>query len=407
MDANARELAATFDIEKLTPEFYADPYPTYRALREHEPVKLLANGSYFLTRYDDLVSAYKNTRIFSSDKKKEFAPKYGDSPLYEHHTTSLVFNDPPAHTRVRRLIMGALSPRAIASMEGDLIALVDGLLDAIAAKRKVDLIDDFAAAIPIEVIGNLLDVPREERAPLRDWSLAILGALEPVISAEAFARGNKAVKDFLGYLEVLVARRRAKPGNPERDVLTRLIQGEDNGERLSEKELLHNCIFLLNAGHETTTNLIGNGLVALSAHQEQKQRLIEHPDLIKSAVEEILRFESSNQLGNRITTAQVELGGVTLAPGTLVTLCIGAANRDPQQFPDPESFDIGRTPNRHLAFGTGAHQCAGMALARLEGAIAISRFLARLSRYALQGAPVRGGRARFRGFLSIPCVVER
>ena len=407
MDANARELAATFDIEKLTPEFYADPYPTYRALREHEPVKLLANGSYFLTRYDDLVSAYKNTRVFSSDKKKEFAPKYGDSPLYEHHTTSLVFNDPPAHTRVRRLIMGALSPRAIASMEGDLIALVDGLLDAIAAKRKVDLIDDFAAAIPIEVIGNLLDVPREERAPLRDWSLAILGALEPVISAEAFARGNKAVKDFLSYLEVLVARRRAKPGNPERDVLTRLIQGEDNGERLSEKELLHNCIFLLNAGHETTTNLIGNGLVALLAHQAQKQRLIEHPDLIKSAVEEILRFESSNQLGNRITTAQVELGGVTLAPGTLVTLCIGAANRDPQQFPDPESFDIGRTPNRHLAFGTGAHQCAGMALARLEGAIAISRFLARLSRYALQGAPVRGGRARFRGFLSIPCVVER
>ena len=407
MDANARELAATFDIEKLTPEFYADPYPTYRALREYEPVKLLANGSYFLTRYDDLVTAYKNTRIFSSDKKKEFAPKYGDSPLYEHHTTSLVFNDPPAHTRVRRLIMGALSPRAIASMEGDLIALVDGLLDAIAAKRKVDLIDDFAAAIPIEVIGNLLDVPREERAPLRDWSLAILGALEPVISAEAFARGNKAVKDFLGYLEVLVARRRAKPGNPERDVLTRLIQGEDNGERLSEKELLHNCIFLLNAGHETTTNLIGNGLVALSAHQEQKQRLIEHPDLIKSAVEEILRFESSNQLGNRITTAQVELGGVTLAPGTLVTLCIGAANRDPQQFPDPESFDIGRTPNRHLAFGTGAHQCAGMALARLEGAIAISRFLARLSRYALQGAPVRGGRARFRGFLRIPCEVEQ
>jgi cytochrome P450 len=405
MDANARELAASFDIEKLTPDFYADPYPTYRALREHEPVKLLANGSYFLTRYDDLVSAYKNTKVFSSDKKKEFAPKYGDSPLYEHHTTSLVFNDPPAHTRVRRLIMGALSPRAIASMEGDLIALVDGLLDAIAAKRKVDLIEDFAAAIPIEVIGNLLDVPRDERAPLRDWSLAILGALEPVISAEAFARGNKAVKDFLGYLEILVARRRAKPGNPERDVLTRLIQGEDNGERLSEKELLHNCIFLLNAGHETTTNLIGNGLVALSAHQAQKKRLIEHPDLIKTAVEEVLRFESSNQLGNRITTAQVELGGVTLAPGTLVTLCIGAANRDPQQFPDPESFDIGRTPNRHLAFGTGAHQCAGMALARLEGVIAISRFLARFPGYTLQGAPVRGGRARFRGFLSIPCEV--
>ncbi|MGZ5873447.1 MAG: cytochrome P450 [Bradyrhizobium sp.] len=403
MNANARELAANFDIEKLTDEFYADPYPTYRALREHEPVKRMPNGSYFLTRYDDLLTAYKNTKVFSSDKKKEFAPKYGASLLYEHHTTSLVFNDPPAHTRVRRLIMGALSPRAIAEMEPNLIALVDRLLDAIAAKGVVDLIEDFAAAIPIEVIGNLLGVPQEERAPLRGWSLAILGALEPVISAEAFARGNNAVKDFLSYLEALVARRRAKPGNPERDVLTRLIQGEDNGERLTEKELLHNCIFLLNAGHETTTNLIGNGLVTLSAHRAEKKRLIEDPAIIKTAVEEILRFESSNQLGNRMTTERVELGGVTLEGGTSVTLCIGAANRDPQQFSDPEKFDVTRNPNRHLAFATGAHQCAGMALARLEGAIAISRFLARFPAYVLKGTPVRGGRARFRGFLSVPC----
>jgi cytochrome P450 len=409
MNTNARELAASFDIEKLTGEFYTDPYPTYRALRQHEPVKRMPNGSYFLTRYDDLVAAYKNTKLFSSDKKKEFAPKYGDSLLYEHHTTSLVFNDPPAHTRMRRLIMGALSPRAILEMEPGLIALVDRLLDAMAAKGDVDLIEDFAAAIPIEVIGNLLGVPEEEREPLRGWSLAILGALEPVISADAFARGNGAVKEFLGYLEILVQRRRRKPGNPERDVLTRLIQGEhngeDNGERLTEKELLHNCIFLLNAGHETTTNLIGNGLVTLSAHPAEKKRLIENPALIKTAVEEILRFESSNQLGNRMTTERVELGGVTMPAGTSVTLCIGAANRDDRQFDDPENLDIGRTPNRHLAFGTGAHQCAGMALARLEGAIAISRFLARFPSYALKGRPTRGGRARFRGYLSVPCAI--
>src|SRR5438132_11387233 len=188
MNLDARQLAADFDLEKLTPDFYDNPYPTYRALRENEPVKRMPNDSYFLTRYDDLVTAYKNTKAFSSDKRREFAPKYGNSLLYEHHTTSLVFNDPPAHTRVRRLIMGALSPRAIAGMEPDLVALVDRLLDAIAAKRKVDLIDDFAAAIPIEVIGNLLDVPEDEREPLRDWSLAILGALEPVVSADAFAR---------------------------------------------------------------------------------------------------------------------------------------------------------------------------------------------------------------------------
>ncbi|WP_316229524.1 cytochrome P450 [Bradyrhizobium sp. SZCCHNR1070] len=408
--ADARELAANFDLQDLTPGFYADPYPTYRALRDHEPVKRLRNGSYFLTRYDDLVTAYKNTKAFSSDKKREFAPKYGPSLLYEHHTTSLVFNDPPAHTRVRRLIMGALSPRAIAEMEPALIALVDRLLDAIEAKGKFELIGDFASAIPVEVIGNLLDVPHEERGPLRDWSLAILGALEPVLSPEQFSRGNEAVKDFLIYLEDLVARRRARPGNPERDVLTRLIQGEThgegNGERLSEKELLHNCIFLLNAGHETTTNLIGNGLVALLQHPAEKRRLLQAPELIRTAVEEILRYESSNQLGNRMTTERVELGGITLEPGTFVTLCIGAANRDPAQFEDPERFDVTRISNKHLAFGTGAHQCAGMALARLEGAIAISRFLKRFPNYTLTGEPVRGGRVRFRGFLSVPCVVE-
>jgi cytochrome P450 len=406
MSADAKELAASFDLERLTPEFYDDPYPTYRALRENEPVKRLPNGTVFLTRYDDLVTTYKNTRSFSSDKKKEFAPKYGDTPLYEHHTTSLVFNDPPAHTRVRRLIMGALSPRAIAGMEPAIVKLVDGLLDAIATKGACELIEDFAASIPIEVIGNLLDVPHDERGPLRDWSLAILGALEPVVSPEAATRGNKAVQDFLAYLQTLVERRRQQPGNPERDVLTRLIQGEDNGERLTEKELLHNCIFLLNAGHETTTNLIGNGLVALLKNPGQKQRLIDNPDLIKTAVEEVLRYESSNQLGNRMTTEHVELGGVTLEAGTSITLCIGAANRDPAQFPDPERFDIARMPNRHLAFATGAHQCAGMALARLEGAIAISRFLARFPGYSLSGTPVRGGRVRFRGFLKVPCAID-
>ena len=405
MPETSRDLAANFDIEQLKPEFYANPYPTYRALREHEPVMRMRNGGYFLTRYDDLVGVYKNTRTFSSDKRREFAPKYGNSLLYEHHTTSLVFNDPPAHTRVRRLIMGALSLRAIAEMEPNLIALVDRLLDTLAARASVDLTLDFAAAIPIEVIGNLLDVPMQERDPLRDWSLAILGALEPVIRPEAFARGNDAVRDFLTYLETLVERRRAKPGNPERDVLTRLIQGEDNGERLTAKELLHNCIFLLNAGHETTTNLIGNALVALSENPAEKQRLIDHPALIKTAVEEFLRFESSNQLGNRITTEAVEIGGIALPANTSMTLCIGAANRDPRQFENPEVLDIARTPNRHLAFGTGAHQCAGMALARLEGAIAIARFLTRFPDYELTAPAVRGGRVRFRGFLSIPCTI--
>ena len=403
---DASDAVATFDLRHLPPAFYADPFPFYRALREREPVKRLPDGSVLLTRYADCEYVYKNPALFSSDKKTEYKPKYGDSPLYEHHTTSLVFNDPPLHTRVRRLINGALTPKAIADMQPGLEALVERLLDRMAETGHVDLIEDFAAAIPIEIVGNLLGVPKDEREPLRAWSLAILGALEPVVTPEAFERGNRAVHDFIAYLETLIERRRASPGEPDRDVLTRLIQGEDAGERLSSPELLHNCIFLLNAGHETTTNLIGNGLVALDRHPDQKARLLAEPALVRPAVEEVLRYESSNQLGNRITTAAVEVGGVALAPRTQITLAIGAANRDPAKFEAPERFDVGRTPNRHLAFGSGIHQCAGMALARLEGAVAIGRFLARFPRYALDGEPVRGGRARFRGFLTARCAVE-
>jgi cytochrome P450 len=399
-------LAESFDLRSLPPDFYENPYPYYHALREHQPVKRMPDGSCLLTRYADVVAVYKDPLTFSSDKKAEFKPKYGDSLLYEHHTTSLVFNDPPLHTRVRRLILGALTPKAIESMGPGLDVLVDGLLDAMARKAEVDLIEDFAAAIPIEIIGNLLGVPREERAPLRGWSLAILGALEPVVSAEAATRGNRAVAEFLDYLERLVADRSAHPGDPQHDVLTRLIQGEADGERLTHKELLHQCVFLLNAGHETTTNLIGNALHALAQWPGERDRLIAQPELVKSAVEEFLRFESSNQLGNRLCSREARVGGVTLPPGTLITLCIGAANRDPEQFPDPDRLDVSRTPNRHLAFGSGPHQCAGMHLARLEGKVAIGRFLARFPKYRLSGEPLRGGRARFRGFLSLPCSVQ-
>ncbi len=402
MQIEPQQLARSFEILELPDGFYDDPYPVYRALQTYQPVKRMRNGSYFVTRYDDLVAIYKNATCFSSDKKIEFKPKYGDTALYEHHTTSLVFNDPPLHTRVRRLIAGALTPRAIAELEPALVAWVDRLLDKMSVNRDVDLIADFASAIPVEVIGNMLAVPQQDREPLRDWSLAILSALEPVIGEELLARGNAAVEDFLAYLESIVAERRRRPGDPDKDVLTRLIRGEKDGEQLSAPELLHNCIFLLNAGHETTTNLIGNALVTLCDHPFEKRRLIAHQDLTRTAVEEFLRYESSNQFGNRITTQAVTVGGVEMPAGTQITLCIGAANRDPAQFPDPDRLDVGRTPNRHLAFGTGIHQCAGMALARLEAAIAISRFLARFPNYALSGETVRGRRARFRGFLRVP-----
>ena len=406
MPAADRALAAAFDLRHLPDSFYDDPFATYRALREHEPVRRMADGSVFLTRYADIAAVYKDTATFSSDKREEFGPKYGATPLFEHHTTSLVFNDPPLHTRVRRLIAGALTPRHVAAMEARLVERVDALLDAMEAcgpAAEVDLIESFASAIPVEVIGNLLGVPAGERGPLREWSLAILGALEPVPSAAQHDAGNAAVGDFLRYLESLVARRRAEPGDPHTDVLTRLIDGEGGGEKLSPPELLHNCIFLLNAGHETTTNLIGNALRCLLEAPAEKARLIAEPALIASAVEEFLRIESSNQLGNRITTGATAIGGVALAARTLVTLAIGAANRDPAQFVEPDRLDIARTPNRHLAFGSGIHQCVGMALARLEGRVAIGRFLQRFPDYRFAAAPVRARRARFRGHTRLAC----
>jgi cytochrome P450 len=401
-EAELHAAAAGFDLRRLPADYYANPYPIYHALRDTAPVHRLPGGGYFLSGYDACVAVYKDARAFSSDKQREFAPKYGDGLLYEHHTTSLVFNDPPLHTRVRRIIAGAFTPRSISDMEQPVAVLVDGLLDRIEVKGSADLIGDLAAAVPIEVIGNLLAVPHEEREPLRDWSLAILGALEPVLTPEQQARGETAVKDFLAYLETLVARRRARPGDPERDVLTRLIRGEENGERLSERELLHNIIFILNAGHETTTNLVGNGLYALLEWPEEKARLLKQPELIRRAVEEFLRFESPNQLGNRLAIAPVRIADVDIAAGTYLTIGIGAANRDPSEFPDPDRLDIAREPNRHLAFGSGPHVCIGLNVARLEGRIAIGRFLARFPDYRLAGEPVRGGRARFRGFLSIP-----
>ncbi len=409
MDAPAATKAppplAGFDLRALPDDFYADPFPYYDALRGETPVRLMPDGSYLLTRFKDCEAVYKDTALFSSDKKQEFKPKFGDTLVYEHHTTSLVFNDPPLHTKVRKLMLGALNAKAIAAMEPGLAALVDDLLDRMAEKEAdggtVDLIADFAAAIPVEIIGNLLDIPHAERGPLRDWSLKILGALEPAITPAQLKDTDAAVRDFLSFLEALVADRKQHPGDPQSDVLTRLL-GEIDGERLTHKELLQNCIFILNAGHETTTNLIANGLVTLARWPAEKARLIADPALTRPAVEEVLRFESSNQLGNRATTADTEIGGIVMPKGTRITLCIGAANRDPAVFAAPHQFRIDRSPNRHLAFASGPHQCAGLALARLEGKVALEKFLRRYPDYRLAGEPERARRARFRGFTRVP-----
>ena len=391
-----------FDPNHLTEAFYQDPFPTYAALQSEDPVYRCPDGSYFLTRYEDLLTVYQNAKRFSSDKRAIFKPKFGDSFLYQHHTTSLVFNDAPLHTRVRKIITNALTRGTVEKMQHNVRELVNGLLARMQTLSRIDAIEDYAALIPIEVIGNLLRIPHSDRKPLRGWSLAILGALEPSISAEVLNQGNQAVEEFLAYLTDLIRERRKNPSDEEDDLLSRLIQGLPNGETLSELELLHNCIFILNAGHETTTNIIGNGIYTFIQHPESLQEILQHPELMASAVEELLRYESPNQLGNRELTEPTQIRGVPMPAGTQLTLCIGAANRDPNVFPQPQQFDIHRKPNKHLAFASGPHLCAGGHVARMEARIALEEFFRCNAQMHLTDAPVRSRRARFRGFLNLP-----
>ncbi len=405
--AAARAVAAAFDLKKLSADFLDDPYPTYRALRQFDPLHRMPDGSYFLSRYDHCLAVYRGADIWSSDKKVDFRPNFADSLLYEHHTTSLVFNDPPYHTRVRRLLAPAFTPRALSALQDRVEALVDRLLLAAADKGEIDLIADFASAIPVQLIGDMLGIPPDEREPLRGWSLAILGALEPVLSPQQFTTGASAVAEFKDYLNAVIGERLHNRRSDPAEILSKLIEASEfapggEGEKLSKLELIHNCIFLLNAGHETTTNLIGNAFDLLIRHPDAMADLRAHPDAMETAVEEFLRMESSNQLGNRRAVKDTTLSGVAMKAGTYVHIGIGAANRDPAQFRDPERLNIRREPNRHLAFGNGIHTCAGMSLARMEAQVALGRLLKRFSRIEPAGTPVRGGRARFRGFTSYP-----
>ncbi len=391
---DARALARSFDLKRLDAAFLEDPFSVYRALREHAPVHRMPDGSYFLSRYDDCAAVYRDPETWSSDKTVDFRPSLGDGALYEHHTTSLVFNDP------------AFTPRSLMALQPRIEDLVDRLLDRAAARGSMDLIADFAAAVPIQLVGDMLGVPEAERGPLRGWSLAILGGLEPAPTVEQLERGNRAVDEFKTYLRDLIDRRGREPGRDE-EILSKLTAGsalgpgEASEDRLGELELLHNCIFILTRGTRPPPTID-----LLLRHPAALRELRADPELIGTAVEEILRLESSNQLGNRRAARDTVLGGVPMSAGTYVHIGIGAANRDPAQFPEPDRLDIRRHPNRHLAFATGIHACAGMWLARMEGQVAIGRLVRRFASIERDGDVVRGGRVRFRGFLRYPIRVR-
>lgn len=396
------QTARDFDLNAIDRRFIDNPYPMLHALRTHDPVHRNADGSVYLTRYDHVRQVYQN-RAMSSDKTQEFGKKFGSGPLYTHHTTSLIFNDPPYHTVVRKLLASAFTPRKLAEMEPLIEGIVDRLLDRLEDQGDFDFINGFAMQLPTELISFMLGVPEQYRHKLRGYSMAILGALDPVVPQERLRRGDEAVAEFSLLLDELIAHRRANPDmGGQGEVLEALIFGEVDGRRLSDEELRQNCIFLLNAGHETTTSLVGNSTAVLLDNPEQHRLLIDDPTLIDSAIEEFLRVESPLQIGNRLTTEEMTLGDVTLPEGTYIHTSIGAANRDPEVFGDPDKVDITRKPNRHLAFITGIHVCLGATLARIEGRIAIGRLVRRFPGLRATGKGELMGLARFRGYNSLP-----
>ncbi len=399
------ETAKAFDLNEFDKKKAGDPFAMYRLLRENDPVHQNSDGSYFLTRYDDVVQSFKHPGM-SSDKKVAFKPRFGDGPLYTHHTTSLVFNDPPIHTRVRKLLAAAFTPRKLSELEPVVERVIDDLLDRLGSMGDFEIIEDYALALPTQVISDMLGVPEEQRHLLRGYSNLILGALDPVVSGEDLRRGEAAVLEFEDLLNELIARRREEPGGSQiGEVLSALIFGEVDGERLSPVELVQNCIFLLNAGHETTANLIGNSIDMLLAAPDQLQRLQDRPELIRTTIEESLRYQSPLQIGNRKATEDVAFGKTTIPAGSFIHCCIAAANRDPAQFDDPEYVDISRSPNRQIAFGMGKHICMGNTLGRIEGRIAIGKFIERFPDLRRNGESRQSPRVRFRGFDSLPVSV--
>jgi pimeloyl-[acyl-carrier protein] synthase len=365
----------------MDPGFIEDPYPTYHRLRAGDPVHQNPLGFWVLTRYEDVVTALRDPRLAKEAIASFVAARFG-TPI-PAVGLSMLDRDPPDHTRLRGLVSKAFTPRVVEGLRPHIQHIVDGLLARVEGGHSMDLIEEFAYPLPVIVICQMLGVPVEDRDRFRQWGLDIARGLDSILlppDSEVGRRSTAARRALADYFRALIAERRAAPRG---DMLSDLIAAEEAGDKLSVDELLATCILLLVAGHETTVNLIGNGTLALLRHPDQLRRLREDPGLIGSAVEELLRYDGPVQRTARIPTEDVTIGGRTLPKGELVMPFIGAADRDPAQFPDPDRLDIGRADNRHIAFGWGIHFCLGAPLARLEGQIAIGTLVQRLPKLAL------------------------
>jgi pimeloyl-[acyl-carrier protein] synthase len=387
----------------LLVQFRDNPYPLYRQLHATAPVQWNdVLEAWTLARYADVIFSLTDPR-FSADRSIQPA----DSSWV---AKSMLVSDPPDHTRLRALVQKAFTPRMIDQLRPRIIAIIGELLDRIAERDgQFDLIADLAYPLPVVVIAELLGVPSEDRSVFHEWSALLAASLDPLVSAELMQRVLPAREALHTYLRGIIAERRREPKS---DLISALVSVEEptlkrgaSGDALSEPELVVMCTLLLIAGHETTVNLIGNGMLALLQHRDQYERLQRSPELIGTAVEELLRFDSPVQMTGRLLTEPVEIGGHSMQAGDWVLPLLGAANHDPLQFPDPDRLDIGRNPNPHVAFGRGIHFCLGAPLARVEGQLTIGALLRRFPKLELAGTPVRRNQITLRGLSSLPVSV--
>ena len=377
--ATAEKLPATPQLDITAARFKANPFAIYAALREQQPVCRVRLGQmegWLLTRYDDVHAALKDPRLVKDVRRIANAAQLSNRPWLPGFLRAMESNmldqDDPNHARLRGLVHRAFTPARIETLQAHITAIATRLLDAVQARGEIELIADFALPLPLIVICELLGVPEEDRLRFARWSKVLL--LRP--TALNALRMMPTMWLLIRYLRQLIAQKKARPTD---DLLSALHQVEEAGERLSEDEQVAMALLLLIAGHETTVNLISSGTLALLQHPEQLAWLRQHPEGMKTAVEELLRFCSPvDTATERYASEDIELHGTRIRRGELIIPALSAANRDPSKFRDPDVLDLRRDPNRHVAFGFGSHYCLGAPLARMEGQIALSLLLARL-----------------------------
>jgi len=378
--------AINADFEELlvSPEFVANPYPLLERLRQEEPVYWSDGiGGWLLTRYDDILVSFKQTTQYSNENRLGKAVEYlppekraNYKPFEDHYATKgLLHSDPPDHTRLRALVTREFTVMIVEKMRPRMLEVVDGLLDAAEKNGQMDVVPDLAAALPVQVIGEILGVPPPDRYLIRKWTdhiLSFQGVNKP--SEADLSRAQDALMEMRAYIKGMINERRRQPRG---DLMGKFVAAESEGQRLSEAELISTCVTLFTAGHETTLSLISNTIYTLLANSDQYQLLRQDPGLLESAIEESLRYESPVSRQSRLMKEDTELAGKKLKKGEIVFQMLNAANRDPAYFTDPDKFDIQRKKNRHIAFGNGIHFCVGAALSRTESTIAVGTALKR------------------------------